>query len=264
MKKIVRLTEADLARMVKQVLSEQDMAPQESSEGVDINKVMDFAYDYVSSVAPDGPRNSVRYMKAIDDVEQAFNYAIRNLKQNIESSELSLNENDARDPKRIAFFDGLAKQISSKIIGKKYLFGKIGVLDNTSIIVTRYVDRNHAINLAGYPTKELNLFFNVRRVEEDLNRGEKAGTRVWTGLLQISANFVNGKISPNPVVELYPDYNGKTDFNGKMSPSKPWTWDMVGGAAIWANATRMDTKHAPAVKGPGPRPMMQGGLRQVK
>lgn len=143
------------------------------------------------------------------------------------------------DPKRIAFFDNLAKQISTKIVGKKYFFGKIGVLGDSSIVVKNYTDRNHAINLSGQPVKEFNLYFNVRRVEEDLYKNEKPGARVWTGLLSVSANFVNGRISPNPIVELYPNFQGKTDFNGKMVPTKPWTWDMVGGVDIWSSAAKI-------------------------
>jgi hypothetical protein len=155
-----------------------------------------------------------------------------------------LNEQSTsqRDPKRIAFFDNLAKQISSKIVGKKYFFGKIGVLDNTSIIVKSYGDRNHAINMSNYPVKEFNLYFYVRRVEEDLYPNEKKGTRIWTGLLSITANFENGKISQNPVVELFPDFQGKTEFSMKMVPSKPWTWDMVGGLGLWSSATNISVK----------------------
>jgi hypothetical protein len=189
-------------------------------------------------------------------------YAI-SLKNGMSLNEEELNESNTPDPKRIAFFDNLAKQISTKIVGKKYFFGKIGVLDNTSIIVKRYEDRNQAINLPGYPVKEFNLYFLVRRVEEDLYKNEKPGTRVWTGLLSINANFVNGRISPNPLVELYPVFQGKTDFNSKMVPTKPWTWDMIGGATIWANATTIEKKPIQGVPGPGPT-NMQGGLRQIK
>lgn len=144
-----------------------------------------------------------------------------------------------RDPKRIAFFDNLAKQISSKIVGKTLPFGKIGVLDNTTIVVQKYLDRNHAINLKGEPIKEFNLFFSVRRVQEDLYKNEKPGTRVWTGAIQVSAKFVNGKLSPNPIVELWGMKNGKVDFSLDASvPSKPWTWDMVGGADLWLTAKK--------------------------
>ena len=149
-----------------------------------------------------------------------------------------------RDPKRIQFFDNLAKQISTKIVGKKYFFGKIGVLDNTSIIVKNYNDRNHSINLSGEPVKEFNLFFNVIRVEEDLYKNEKVGTRVWTGAIQVSAKFVNGKLSPNPIVELWGIKNGKIDFSlNAMIPSKPWTWDMVGGAELWMSSTKFNTQY---------------------
>jgi hypothetical protein len=153
-----------------------------------------------------------------------------------------LNEQSTgqRDPKRIAFFDNLAKQISSKIVGKTLPFGKIGVLDNTTIVVQKYIDRNHAVNLSGYPVKEFNLFFSVRRVQEDLYKNEKPGTRVWTGAIQISANFVNGKLSSNPTVELWGMKNNNIDFSLDASvPSKPWTWDMVGGVELWSSATKV-------------------------
>jgi hypothetical protein len=142
-----------------------------------------------------------------------------------------------RDPKRIAFFDGLAKQISSKIVGKTFPFGKIGVLDNTSILVQKYMDRNQAINRTQYPVNELNLFFAIRRVQEDLYPNEKKGTRVWTGAIQVSAKFINGKLSSNPSVELWGMRNGDIDFSRTaMTPSRPWTWDMVGGADLWSKA----------------------------
>ena len=147
-------------------------------------------------------------------------------------------QSGVRDPQRIAFFDSLAKQISSKMVGKTFPFGKIGVLDNTSIVVQKYMDRNHAINTTGQPVKELNLFFTVRRVQEDLYPNEKKGTRVWTGAIQVSAKFINGKISSNPSVELWGMRNGEIDFSrNAMTPSKPWTWDMVGGADLWSKAT---------------------------
>jgi hypothetical protein len=157
-----------------------------------------------------------------------------------------LNEQSTnqRDPKRIAFFDNLAKQISSKIVGKTLPFGKIGVLDNTTIVVQKYMDRNHAVNLSGYPVKEFNLFFSVRRVQEDLYKGEKPGSRgIWTGAVQISGTFNNGKLSPRPIVELWGMKNGNIDFNVPASqPTKPWTWDMVGGADLWSTAPNVTPK----------------------
>ena len=99
------------------------------------------------------------------------------------------------------------------------------------------MDRNQAINRTQYPVNELNLFFKIRRVQEDLNQGEKPGTRIWRGGLEISANFINGKISPNPKVELWGMVNGNIDFSmTAMTPSRPWTWDMVGGADLWSKA----------------------------
>jgi hypothetical protein len=174
MKKVVRLTESDLARIVKRVIQEQ-------SQG--------------------GP-----------------------------------------SPQRRAYFDNLAKQIASTIVGKKYFFGDIGVLDGSSIIVKKYVDRNYAIDLPGEPVKELSLFFDVRRVEEDLFPGEKPNTRVWNGMLEVTASFVNGKISKNPIVNLYPNFNGNVDFAKEMKANPSWTWDKVGGAALWSKAVSVPNK----------------------
>lgn len=146
-----------------------------------------------------------------------------------------------RDSKRIEFFDNLSKQISSKIVGKTYPFGKIGVLDNTSITVIKYMDRNHSIDLSGEPINELNLFFGVKRNQEDLYKNEKPGTRVWTGAIQVSAKFVNGKLLSNPMVELWGMKNGKIDFSLDASvPSKPWTWEMVGGSELWSKAKKFE------------------------
>ena len=86
MKKIVKLTESDLARIVKRVVKEQENTDGESNDqqmGGDINKVMDFAYEMITELAPDGPRNKRQYMSAINQLEKDFNYAIRNLKGNI-------------------------------------------------------------------------------------------------------------------------------------------------------------------------------------
>jgi hypothetical protein len=140
-------------------------------------------------------------------------------------------------PKKVKFFDSLANNISSKLINKKLYFGNIGVLGDSSITIKSYDDRNQSINLVNEPVNELNLYFNVVRDKEDLNAGEKPGTRVWSGLLGISATFKNGVISKNPVVELYLKENGKVFFDRVMSPSRPWTWDQVGGSQIWSQAS---------------------------
>ena len=143
----------------------------------------------------------------------------------------------ARDPKRIAFFDNLAKQIATKIVGKKLFFGNIGALKNNSLLVQKYVDRNHRINQAGSTVDEFSLYFDVRRTEEDLYPNEKFGDRPWYGLIGIEAKFINGKLASNPDVILYGGGNyPKTDFSINMKPGKPWTWEMVGGANLWSKA----------------------------
>jgi hypothetical protein len=140
--------------------------------------------------------------------------------------------------KRKIFFDNLAKKISNGLIGKKLYFGEIGALDDSSITINKYNDRNHSINLEGQNVDEFNLYFNVTRDKEDLYPNEKKGTRPWKGLLGITAKFENGKISQNPEVVLFLDEDGKVYYDRETSPEKTWTWDMVGGSAIWSEALK--------------------------
>ncbi len=239
MGKVIRLTESELTKIIVDIVKEQSNI---KSTGKEYNMI-----DTCASMGVKTPgycdtqaKKPVKSCASMGIKTPGFCYVdtkkpVPNMAPN--SGQSIKEQTGVRDPKRIAFFDGLAKEISSKIVGKTFPFGKIGVLDNSSILVQKYMDRNHAINLTGSQVKELNLYFNVRRVQEDLYPNEKKGTRVWTGLLSITANFVNGKISPNPLVVLYPDFKGNTDFNGKMTASKPWTWEMVGGANLWSKAT---------------------------
>ena len=141
-----------------------------------------------------------------------------------------------RDPQRISFFNNLANQIFSKIKGKKLFFGNIGVLKDDSILIQQYVDRNHAINEQHSPVKEFNLYFCVRRTEEDLYPNEKFGARPWYGLLLVTGNYTNGKLASSPVVKLFGGGCKNTDFNLEMEPKGTWTWDMVGGSDLWSKA----------------------------
>lgn len=103
MKKTVRLTERDLSRIVKRAIMEMEgdmdmgmdsdrvngMKPQmdmesDEMEG-DVNQVMDFAYEMMNNYAPNGPRDKRAYSAAINQLQQDFNYAIRNLRGNINS-----------------------------------------------------------------------------------------------------------------------------------------------------------------------------------
>lgn len=89
MKKLVRLSERDLSRIVRRVIKEEefnidnDMMGSEEKINNDINKVMKFAYEMIADYAPDGPRNKKRYRDAIKQLKSDFNYSIRNLKGNI-------------------------------------------------------------------------------------------------------------------------------------------------------------------------------------
>lgn len=142
------------------------------------------------------------------------------------------------DPKRVQYFNNLAKEISKTLIGKNLFFGKIGVLDKSGVTFVKYKDRNHAINLAYSPVTEFNLYFVVRRDREDLNPGEKYGDRPWYGLLSIDAKYSNNQLIGNPDVTLYSStpQGENVDFSSGMKPKVPWTWNMVGGSQLWSKA----------------------------
>ena len=79
-----RITERDLSRIASRIINEieEDGMNDETVSG-DINRVMDFAYEMITELAPDGPRNRRQYMAAINQLERDFNYALRNLKGNL-------------------------------------------------------------------------------------------------------------------------------------------------------------------------------------
>ena len=79
-----RITERDLSRIASRIINEieEDGMNDETVSG-DINRVMDFAYEMITELAPDGPRNRRQYMAAINQLEHDFNYSIRNLKGNL-------------------------------------------------------------------------------------------------------------------------------------------------------------------------------------
>jgi len=87
MKNTIRLNERELTRLIKRIIkeNEESMGDEMFDErmGGDINKVMDFGYEMLNNYAPEGPRNSRQYLRAIDQLEKEFNYTIRNLRGNI-------------------------------------------------------------------------------------------------------------------------------------------------------------------------------------
>lgn len=88
MKRIVKLTESDMNRLIKKIIKEADTdfdmtMNTEEQGGMDVNDVMDFGYEFMSQNAPDGPRNKRQYMQAVDELDKLFNLTIRNLKGNI-------------------------------------------------------------------------------------------------------------------------------------------------------------------------------------
>ena len=79
-----RITERDLSRIASRIINEmEEDGMNNETMGGDVNRVMDFAYEMVSELAPDGPRNKRQYMAAINQLESDFNYALRNLKGNL-------------------------------------------------------------------------------------------------------------------------------------------------------------------------------------
>jgi hypothetical protein len=141
------------------------------------------------------------------------------------------------DPNRKKYFDALAQQITSKLIGKKIWFNKIGVLEGgQSVTIKSYADRSHAADLVNEPLTKFVVWFNVTRDKEDLYKSEKPGTRVWQGYVSIKLDLKN----PNtPIVELYPS----NDLSNKMVPTKPLTWNEVGGQQLWMSSTKFNTKY---------------------
>ena len=146
--------------------------------------------------------------------------------------------NEQIDTRKQSYYENITKQITSRVLGKKILFGKIGVLDNTNLIFQKYADRSHANDVQGKSYPNFSIMFYVRRVEEDLNQGEKPGTRVWKGILDIEANFVNGQLS-EPKLTLYPVFQGKEDFSRDMTPTVKIGWNQLGGADLWQKTNPM-------------------------
>jgi len=155
---------------------------------------------------------------------------------NLQSSGQPMNEQI--DTRKQSYYENITKQITSRVLGKKIPFGKIGVLDNTNLIFQKYADRSHANDVQGRSYPDFSIMFYVRRVEEDLNRGEKPGTRVWKGILDIKANFVNGQLS-EPKLTLYPVFQGKEDFSREITPTVKIGWDQLGGSDLWQKTNPM-------------------------
>ena len=78
------LTERDLSRIASRIINEmEEGGMNDETMSGDVNRVMDFAYEMINELAPDGPRNRRQYMAAINQLERDFNYALRNLKGNL-------------------------------------------------------------------------------------------------------------------------------------------------------------------------------------
>lgn len=151
MAKVIRLTESDLALIVKRVINEQENVDGESNDQQmrgDINKVMDFAYEMIGQMAPEGPRNRRQYMSAINQLESEFNYAIRNLKGNLGESRIAKqsiqeqSDDDAGvvvDATKIAAedmkcFEAISAEEAKKVgmnHGRKYKVKKKGCMTKT-------------------------------------------------------------------------------------------------------------------------------------
>jgi hypothetical protein len=169
MKRIVRLTESDLARIVRRVINEEN-------------------------------KNFYQNLLKEDEISQA----------------------------RKNFFNKLATEISTKLIGKKILYGKIGDIDHSSVIIKSYNGRNHDNDFKNEPIERFNLSFKVKRDKGD-----------WTGLLMVSATYNNGVISLSPSVKLYSGTGGDNyDFGSPITPTTPMLWVTFGGKELWSKAPK--------------------------
>jgi hypothetical protein len=92
MKKIIKLSESDMIKLIKRVIKEQteidfDGKPMTSSEvsfdDASFTDVMDFAYEQMDLRAPDGPKNKKAYIDALNELDREFDLVIKNLKGNI-------------------------------------------------------------------------------------------------------------------------------------------------------------------------------------
>jgi len=80
MKKIIRLTESDLTRIVKRVIKEEKFSE------LDINHFMDFIEDYVEDNGGGVPfRTPEEVMETLDRLENEFNQALNAVKSNTQS-----------------------------------------------------------------------------------------------------------------------------------------------------------------------------------
>ena len=67
------------------VINENDFDEYDYDESsiIPLSRIMNFAYDIIEEVAPDGPNNQDFYMKAIKELEEDFMFAIHELKSGI-------------------------------------------------------------------------------------------------------------------------------------------------------------------------------------
>ena len=97
MKRIIRLNERDLTRLVKRAIresKEDDFEENDfdvpTSDDVTSNflndshdETLDFAFDMLGKYAPDGPRNRKAYRDVINKLERDMGKSLRYLRQNI-------------------------------------------------------------------------------------------------------------------------------------------------------------------------------------
>ena len=92
MKRIIRLNERDLTRLVKRAIreSKEDDFDVPTSDDVTSNflndshdETLDFAFDMLGKYAPDGPRNRKAYRDVIKKLERDMEKSLRYLRQNI-------------------------------------------------------------------------------------------------------------------------------------------------------------------------------------
>lgn len=116
------------------------------------------------------------------------------------------------DKERVRYFNHAADKIAKPLIGTTFHFGQIGGFDSADVKILSFNDRTQACNLPNH-NQSFTIVMNVRRIQEDLNPGEKPGTRVWEGLLFIEGKYDKDNKFQKCSVKLYPGKWPDTRFD---------------------------------------------------
>ena len=92
MKRIIKLNERDLTRLVKRVIREEEENDFDVPTSDDVtsnflddshNETLDFAFDMMHKYVPEGPRNRDAYSDVINKLERDMEKTLRYLRQSI-------------------------------------------------------------------------------------------------------------------------------------------------------------------------------------